>query len=110
MPAEAKPDPKQEPPVESVAAAPPQPVAPLRTSTTPTGPEATRQIREILDNTQRMLDKVDSLSSDDRKANYDSAKNFMRQADEALKKEELTQARLFAERAQNIANQLQSGR
>jgi hypothetical protein len=108
--AEVKPDAKQEPPVESVSTPPPPPVAPLRTSTTPTGPEATRQIREILDNTQRMLDKVDSLSSDDRKANFTSAKALMQQAEEALKKEELTQARALAERALNIAKLLQSGR
>ena len=90
----------------------PPPVAPLRSAATPSGAEGTRQIREILDSTQKLLDKVDqaSLGSDDRRANYESAKNFLRQADEALKKEELTQARSFAERAQNIAKQLQSGR
>jgi hypothetical protein len=108
-----KPDPKQEPPPDSGATMPtPPPVAPLRSAATPSGPEAARQIRDIVDTTQKMLDKVDqaSLASDDRKANFEQAKAFLRQADEALKKEELTQARLFAERAQNIAKQLQSGR
>jgi outer membrane biosynthesis protein TonB len=112
-PAADKPDPKQEPPPDSGATVPtPPPVAPLRSAATPIGPEAEKQIREILENTQKALDKVDpgSLASDDRKANFEQAKAFLRQADEALKKEELTQARLFAERAQNIAKQLQSGR
>ncbi len=112
-PADIKPDPKQEPPPDSGATVPtPPPVAPLRSAATPSGPEATRQIREILESTQKALDKVDpgTLTSDDRRANFEQAKAFLRQADEALKKEELTQARLFAERAQNIAKQLQSGR
>jgi type IV secretory pathway VirB10-like protein len=109
--ADVKPDQKQEPPTETVAAAPnPLPVAPLRTPMTPTGPEAARQIREILDNTLKTLDKVEPPLSDDRKANLTSARNFIQQAEEALKKEELTQARALAERAQNIAKLLQSGR
>jgi hypothetical protein len=111
--AEAKPpELKPDPPIEPVAAPPSPPaVAPLRTPTSPTGPEAARQIREILDNTQRTLDKVDVQGlSDDRKAHYLSAKAFIQQAEEALKKEELTQARGFAERAQNFARLLLTGR
>ena len=114
-PAAEKPEPKPvEPPPDSGATlAPPLPVAPLRSAATPSGPDAARQIREILDTTQKLLEKVDPGTlekSDDRKANFDQAKAFLRQADEALRKEELTQARLFAERAPNIAKQLQSGR
>jgi hypothetical protein len=113
-PAADKPEPKQDPPPDSGATVPtPPPVAPLRSAATPSGPEATRQIREILETTQKMLDKVDPATlekSDDRKGNFEQAKAFLRQADEALKKEELTQARSFAERAQNIAKLLQSGR
>ena len=110
----SKPDPKLEPPPDTVAAAPtPAPVAPLRTATAPTGPEAIRQIRDILDTTVKMLDKVEkseSPLSDDRKANLTSARALMQQAEEALKKEELTQARSFADRALNIAKVLLSGR
>ena len=110
-----KPDPnKQEPPPDTVAAVPtPQPVAPLRTATAPTGQEAVRQIRDILDTTVKMLDKVEKSEpplSDDRKANLTSARAQVQQAEEALKKDELTQARSFAERAQNIAKLLASGR
>ena len=89
-PAADKPEPtKQEPPPESGATVPtPPPVAPLRTATTPSGPEATRQIREILDNTQKMLDKVDrrrSRATIGRRTST-TAKAFMQQADEALEK------------------------
>ena len=109
-PAEVKPDPKETLP-EVVATPAPAPVAPLRTPNAPTGPEATRQIRDIIDTTQKMLDKVDYPNqSDDRKANYTTAKAYIQQAEEAMKKEELTQARSFAERAQNIAKVLLSGR
>lgn len=111
-PVEAKADPKPEPPVETATATPPGPgpVPPLRSPTTPTGPEAVRQIREIVDATQKMLDSVGSMTSDDRKANYATARSLLQQAEEAIKKEELSQARSFAERAQNIAKVLLSGR
>jgi ElaB/YqjD/DUF883 family membrane-anchored ribosome-binding protein len=88
----------------------PPPVAQLRTPTTPTGPEAVRQVKEILDATQKMLDSVGSLTSDDRKANFATARSLVQQSEESLKKEELTQARSFAERAQQIAKVLLSGR
>lgn len=107
---EPKPDPKQEPPPDVVATVPP-PVAPLRTPATPTGQEAVRQIKEILESTLKLLDKVDEPQlSDDRKANLTSARAFIQQAEEALKKkpEELTLARSLAERAQNIAKLLTS--
>ena len=113
--ADNKPDPsKQEPPPDTVAAVPtPPPVAPLRTATAPTGTEAIRQIKDILDTTLKMLDKVEKSEtplSDDRKANLSQARALLNQTEEALKKEELTQARSFAERAQNIAKLLASGR
>jgi phage shock protein A len=97
-----------------VAAVPtPPPVAPLRAATAPTGTEAIRQIKDILDTTLKMLDKVEKSEtplSDDRKANLSQARALVNQTEEALKKEELTQARSFAERAQNIAKLLASGR
>jgi hypothetical protein len=108
----SKPDPKQEPPPDTVAVVPPPPPVPqLRTPTTPSGPEATRQIRDIIDTTQKLLDKLDYPNlSDDRKANYMSARAFIQQSEEALRKDELTQARSFAERAQTIAKVLLTGR
>jgi len=108
-------DPKLEPPPDTSAtvSTTPPPVAQLRTPTTPTGPEAIRQIKDILDATLKMLaqvEKSESPLSDDRKANLSQARALVQQTEEALKKEELTQARSFAERAQNIAKLLLSGR
>jgi hypothetical protein len=114
--AESKPDPKPEGPPDpaSTGSTPnpnPPPVMPLRTPTTPSGPEAVKQIREIIDRTSQVLStKVDYQKlSKDRKANYDTAKNYLNQAEEWLKKEDLTQARLYAKRAEEIA-QLLEGR
>jgi outer membrane biosynthesis protein TonB len=114
-PATEKPEPKpaEVPPDTTAAAGPPNPppVPPLRTATTPSGPEAQRQVRDILERAATILTKVDYQKlSDDRRANYNSAKNYMQQADEALKKDDLTLARSFADRAENIAKQLESGR
>lgn len=105
-----KPDTTKPEPTPDPVATPPQPVAPLRAASTPSGPEATRQIRDMLDATQKMLDKVEPPLSDDRRATLRSARDFLQQAEEALKKEELTQARSFAERAQNMAKLLLAGR
>ena len=106
----SKTDPKQEPPPEVVATVPPPPpVAPLRTANAPTGQDARRQIREILDTTVKMLDKADQPQlSDDRKANLTQARGFILQAEEAFRKDDLTLARSLAERAQNIAKLLTS--
>lgn len=108
---EAKPEPKPETPPETTTAAAtnPPPVEPLRTPTTPSGPEAARQVREALARTESVLSRVDYQKlTADRRATYDAAKGYMQQADEALKKEDITQARMFALRAENVAKQLES--
>ena len=64
----------------------------------------------LIDGTQKMLDGVSSLGTDDRKANFQSARALLSQAEEALKKDELTLARSFADRANNIAKLLLTGR
>jgi outer membrane biosynthesis protein TonB len=106
-----KPEPKPEAPPEAAAAAgtsSPPPVEPLRTPTTPSGPEAMRQIQESLLRTDNVLSRVDyqKLTPDSR-ATYDAAKNFKLQAEEALKKDDINQARAFAQRAENIARKLE---
>jgi len=87
---------------------PPPPVAPLRTPTSPVGPEAARQVREMIARAQTILNNVDYQKlTPDRRATYDSAKSYITSADEALKKEDLMLARSFAERAEIIAKQLE---
>jgi outer membrane biosynthesis protein TonB len=108
---EPKPDPKPEQPVETANATVPNPppVAPLRTASTPTGSEATKQIRETLQRADGILSRVDYQKlSADKRANYDTAKAWMQQADDAIKKDDLRLALLLAERAENIAKQLET--
>ncbi|HEY7502278.1 MAG TPA: hypothetical protein VH740_27405 [Vicinamibacterales bacterium] len=107
---EPKPDPKPEQPVETVNATVPNPppVAALRTPSTPSGPEATRQIKETLARAEGILSRVDyQRLSADKRANYDNAKAWMLQADEAIKKDDLRLAANLAERAENIAKLLE---
>jgi hypothetical protein len=108
----SKPEPEPKPePVETPPPANPAPVAPLRTAASPSGPEATKQITDTLDRASAVLKRVDvQRLSDDRKANYKAAQNYIDQAREALKKDDLTLARSFAERAENIARQLEPSR
>ncbi len=105
-------DPKPEATTESVAAAPPPaPVAALRAPTAPSGPDALRLIRETLQRADGILAKVDYQKlTADRRASYDSAKNYMQQADEKIKQEDLMLARAYADRAEEIAKRLESGR
>jgi hypothetical protein len=89
--------------------APPLP-APLRTGTAATGPEAERQIRETLGRANRLLETVDVRGlSDDRKATYESAKDSLARAEEALKTSNMVLARQLADRAETYAK-LVSGR
>ena len=108
-PAESKPP--DTPPVDPAAGtqttpAPP-PVQPLRTPGTSDGPEMAKQVRETLDRANRTLNNIDyqALKPDSR-ANYDNAKSFIKQAEDALKANNLVVAKLLAERAENIAKQL----
>jgi hypothetical protein len=103
---EARPDtPEPEP-----ASQPPPLVAPLRTGTAATGPEGERQIRDTLGRATRLLETVDVRGlSDDRKAAYDSAKDSIARAEDALKTSNFVLARSLAERAENFAKLL-SGR
>ncbi len=108
--ADNRPEAKPEPPVETPAPATnPAPVAPLRTPNTPSGPEAARQIKDMLDRATSVLKRIDfQRLSDDRKANYRAAQSFIDQGLEALKRDDLSLARSFAVRADDIARQLES--
>jgi outer membrane biosynthesis protein TonB len=110
---EPKPEPKPETPPETAAtAAPPPPVAPLRTATTPSGPEAIRQIRDTMQRAEAILRRVDYQKlSEDRRQTYNAAKNYVQQAEEKIKQEDLQLALNFATRAETLAKTLlDSGR
>jgi hypothetical protein len=100
---EAKPEPPDPDPV--VQGPPPQPVPPLRTGSN--GPEAERQILDILARANQLLDGVDrGVLSEDGKANYDSAKDSIQRAREAIRGSNWVLASRMAERAENIAKRL----
>jgi hypothetical protein len=107
---EAKPDSK---PPEAAPAEPTSPVAPpvppLRHGATD-GPELERQVRETLDRANKLLSNInpDSLN-EERRTNYDYARNFIKQSLDAIKANNLTGAKALAERAENIAKLLAGG-
>jgi outer membrane biosynthesis protein TonB len=109
---EARTDPKPDPDPEPAAppAAAPAPVPPLRTGGQSASTDETkRQIMEIVQRARGMLDGMDTRGmSDDRLANYESAKDSIIRAEAALKASNLVLARQIADRAENIAKQLTS--
>lgn len=109
-----KPEPKPEtPPAEPQPAtpAPAQPaVPPLRTANSPDGAEATRIITEIRNRAQKLLDGTDYQKlTREQQAQYDDAKRFIGEADEALKTKNFEYARGVAEKAEKLARGLQGG-
>jgi len=107
--ADPKPETPETPPAST--APPTAPVAPLRSPSTPSGPDALRQVRDTITRAESILTRVDYQKlSDDRKATYNFAKNFIVQAEEKIKQEDFTLALSFAQRAETNAKMLDSGR
>ena len=106
-PREAKPEPKVEAPAEPK---PPEEVRPGTTlQTTPTASEGEleRKVRATLQTATADLNRVDYRRLNaDVQMQYDTAKSFIRQADEALKTKNLVFAQTMAEKAATIASQL----
>src|SRR5687767_1891695 len=101
---EAKPP--ETPPVETnPAPAPPTPapVGPLRTSRTADGPQAERQIKDIIYRANGLLSKVDyqRLSAERQKA-YNEAKQFVELAEGAIKDAKFEYALELAEKAETL--------
>ena len=109
-PSEPKPEAKPEAPPDTTTpatTAPAAPVAPLRTATSPSGPDAERQIRDTMMRAEAILRRVDYQKlSEDRRASYNAAKNFVQQAEEKIKQEDLRLAMDFATRAEIAAKTL----
>jgi hypothetical protein len=100
---------KPETPPDPATAQPPaaQPVPPLRPQGSADGPEMARQVRETIDRAKKMLDSIDAGTlSAERKLNYDTARDFIKQAEEAITQEKLVFAKSLAERAEGVAKQL----
>jgi outer membrane biosynthesis protein TonB len=115
-----RPTPNREPPraepkpeTPAVETAPPvAPVTPppqLRTPGTADGAEAVRQVRDVLDRANKTLGSIDYRRlNKDRRGQYDTAKNLITQSEDALKKSTFDIARKLADKADQIAKELQT--
>ena len=66
-----------------------------------------RRIRETLDRATKMLDTIDIRTlSTERKVNYDTARDFIKQAEEAIRHDKLVFAKNLADRAEQVAKEL----
>ena len=103
-PAKPEPAPAVEPPK---AEEPPKPPATLQTTPATAEGEVERAIRALLQRATADLNRVDyrALNADAR-TQYDTAKRFGRQADEAIRTKNLVFAKNLAEKAATIAAQL----
>jgi hypothetical protein len=108
-PPRAEPKPES-PPVET--ATPVAPITPppqLRTPGSADGAEAARQVREVLDRANKTLKSIDYRRfNTDRRGQYDTAKNLITQSEEALKASNFDIARNLANKADQIAKELQT--
>lgn len=106
----ARSDPKPEAPAAEVPQPPVAPVTPppqLRTSSVDAA-EAERQVRTILDRASRALKLVDHKGlSNARRKEYDNAVLMMAQSEENLKTANFEIARNLADKADQIAKELQ---
>ena len=87
----------------SAAAGPPE----LRTAGTPDDAKASRDVRDALDRAGKLLNSIDyrALSSPS-KLQYDMAKRFIEQSEEALRTRNYVAAKLMAEKAETIGREL----
>lgn len=107
-----KPEPKPEtPPAEPPAAAPPVAPAPqLSTPATADRAEASRQVRDILERAKKALASVDyQRLTSARRAEYDRANLMIKEAEEAVKAENFPYGKSLADKADQIAKELQGG-
>jgi hypothetical protein len=114
----AKAEPKTEPPkadpapspAEAPAVTPPSPTPArpeLRTPETADEESAVREVRDTLERASKLLAKVDYRSlRRDARLQYDTAKRFIEQADEALKARNPVAAQYLAGKAETIAKGL----
>jgi hypothetical protein len=106
--AEPKPEtPVVEAPPTAPAPAPPT-VPPLRTANSPDTAEAARQISDMRNRAQKMLDDTDYRKlSREQQAQYNDAKRFIDETDAALKTKNFEFAKGVAEKAERLARELQ---
>jgi hypothetical protein len=106
-----EPKPPDNPPAEQPApptAPPPAPAPQLRTPGSASGPEAAKQVKDLIDKARRTLESVDwrRLNRAQQEA-YNNAKLMLTNAEEQLKESNFDIARENADKASRIATELQ---
>ena len=106
-PQAAKPDPDPPPPVAAAPAAA-EPARELRAAPSAAGDAAAeRQVRDLLQRASRDLGRVDYRKlSNEGKSQYEQARRFAEQADQALKERNFVFAATLADKAATLASQL----
>jgi len=106
----AEPKPEPAPPVETpkpVEEPPRTPATTLQTTPSTAEGELERGVRATLTRASNELNRIDyRVLNADAKIQYDTAKRFIRQADEAVKTKNLVFAKNLADKAATIADQL----
>ncbi len=93
------------PPASAPAAGPGAPE--LKTAGTPDDAKASRDVRDVLDRAGKLLNSIDYRAlSNSSKLQYDMAKRFMEQSEDALKARNYVAAKLMAEKAETIGKEL----
>jgi outer membrane biosynthesis protein TonB len=105
---EPKPEPSESAPLpQTPPSQPAAPVPPLRTSSTADDQAAARSTRALVDRARGMLNAIDYRQlTTERKAQYDTAKRFLEQADDAIKSGNYVFAQSLGEKAETIAREL----
>jgi hypothetical protein len=104
---ETKPETTPTDPAATAPAPAAPPVPPLRTPGSAEGPAATKQVREALDRAKQLLNSIDERTlNGDRLANYQQARLYVQQSEDALKNNNIIQAQRLADRAEQIAGKL----
>jgi hypothetical protein len=106
--AESKPDPSDSgAPLPQTPSQPAAPVPPLRTPSTADDQSAARNTRAVVDRARGMLNAIDYRQlTTERKVEYDTAKHFLEQADDAIKNGNYVYAQSLGEKAETIAKEL----
>jgi hypothetical protein len=103
--------PPEPPPAETTPpAAPPAPIPPapqLRTPGSAEGPEAARQVRDMIEGARKALNSINYQKLNDaQRGQYNNAKLMLAQAEEQVKGSNFDIARKLAEKASSIATEL----
>lgn len=100
-------EPRPEPPVEPSRPDDGKPAATLQTTTTDRESEVERRIHGLLQAASSDLSRIDYRKlNPDPQLQYDTAKSFIRQSEEALKSKNFVLAQTMAEKAATLASQL----